>query len=75
MSVPVTAKSAPTSTISGVPEAVRMCDSYTPPELVSVRSMVAPWYFARTAFSTDALVVPVSSFSSERCGCEGSTAV
>src|SRR3954465_6852652 len=37
--------------------------------------MVAPGYFASTAFSTDAFVSPVSSVSSDRCGCGGATGV
>src|ERR1700712_2407841 len=49
-----------------------MCDSYTPSESVSVRTMVAPAYLASTAASTLALVSPVSSFSSDRWGCDWS---
>ena len=46
-----------------------MCDSYTPSLSVSVRSIVAPGYFAFTAASTLVLVVPVSGVSRGRLGC------
>src|SRR3954470_17428892 len=63
-----TLKSLLTRTSSSVPALVLTCDSYGAAEspLVSVRSIVAPEYFASTAASTLSLVSPVSGVSLPR---------
>jgi hypothetical protein len=45
-----------------------MCASYTPPESVSLRSMVAPGYSASTAASTCDWTSPVRASSAGRSG-------
>ena len=62
---PTTSKSLFTRTSSSLPSLVLMCDSYgaLPSVFVSVRSIVAPAYFALTAASTLVFVSPVSAVS------------